>query len=264
MLEYSYTYKLIIYFRYKHLSYIQLVCHINVRTTKQTLVTLLENPASFSESWRHVSITWLSCDVLVSWCWTVLYKVLEWSPEAIDEGLSSFSTLPLSCQPKTIDGLVCMWMRIYRMKLWYVFFISLWDVELSHQPNGLPLDLPNHLHPFPRSYPFRGKDDSYMWATIFYSSAECIVVYTSKCNMQTNMKYFISSRIPVMGLVVNLTSLSVSSGETRFSIKITCSVNLTAIGLDSLPRSRLPHLYELPSSATTSISVQLWSSSPTY
>lgn len=64
------------------------------------------------------------------------------------------------------------------------------------------------------------------------------------------------SRTPIMGLLVNLTAMSVPSGESRFSIKITCSVNLTAIGLEDLPAS-LSRLYEIPSSATTTISVRL-------
>ena len=59
-----------------------------------------------------------------------------------------------------------------------------------------------------------------------------------------------------MGVLVNLTSLVVPSGVTQFTITITCSVNLTAIGLDDLS-APLSRLYELPSSATTSISVKL-------
>lgn len=61
---------------------------------------------------------------------------------------------------------------------------------------------------------------------------------------------------PVMGVIVNLTSLSMPAGTNNFHITITCGLNLTAVGLDNPPAS-LSRLHELPSDASTKITVRL-------
>ena len=60
-----------------------------------------------------------------------------------------------------------------------------------------------------------------------------------------------------MGVMVNLTAIDPGYiSDRRFSIKITCGVNLTAVGLVN-PPPNLSRIYELPKSASTTISVSL-------